>query len=330
MRTYVRPTRRELKDWMRRCAGIHRGSRRSRGRSLPGLARRAGPHLRRSRGTRHQLPRGPRQVRAQQGARGLPAVQLDGQRLQGLQPCLRFLLRSQHPHLSRPERRPRFRAGDRGQGQRAGAAARRSSRRPSWKRELVAFGTNTDPYQWAEGRYELMPPMHRGAAGGRDADLDPDQVVAGPPGPRPVSRARRGRRRRRSTSRCRRSTRRSGARPSRTRPTRASGSRRWPKFNEAGIPSGVLVAPLMPGINDDPELVEEIVSIAEEAGATFVNGIALHLRPGREGGLHVLALGGPPGPGPALRGALRGRRLRRRTSERKRIGALVTRAEPRR
>src|SRR5437016_3877232 len=31
--------------------------------------------------------------------------------------------------------------------------------RPSWKRELVAFGTNTDPYQWAEGRYRLMPPM---------------------------------------------------------------------------------------------------------------------------------------------------------------------------
>ena len=52
------------------------------------------------------------------------------------------------------------------------------------------------------------------------------------------------------------------------------------KFNEAGIPSGVLVAPLMPGINDDPEQVEEIVAIAEEAGATFVNGIGLHLRPG--------------------------------------------------
>ena len=52
------------------------------------------------------------------------------------------------------------------------------------------------------------------------------------------------------------------------------------KLNEAGIPSGVLVAPLMPGINDSPEQVEEIVSIAEEAGATFVNGIALHLRTG--------------------------------------------------
>jgi DNA repair photolyase len=36
----------------------------------------------------------------------------------------------------------------------------------------------------------------------------------------------------------------------------------------------------MPGINDDPEQVEEIVRIAEEAGATFVNGIGLHLRPG--------------------------------------------------
>src|SRR5437763_14820980 len=29
--------------------------------------------------------------------------------------------------------------------------------RPSWKREHVALGTNTDPYQWAEGRYRLMP-----------------------------------------------------------------------------------------------------------------------------------------------------------------------------
>ena len=28
--------------------------------------------------------------------------------------------------------------------------------RPSWKREHVALGTNTDPYQWVEGRYRLM------------------------------------------------------------------------------------------------------------------------------------------------------------------------------
>ncbi|MGJ0203272.1 Rv2578c family radical SAM protein [Leucobacter sp. gxy201] len=29
--------------------------------------------------------------------------------------------------------------------------------RPSWRRETVALGTNTDPYQRAEGRYRLMP-----------------------------------------------------------------------------------------------------------------------------------------------------------------------------
>ncbi|MEA2470915.1 MAG: hypothetical protein QOE38_1914, partial [Thermoleophilaceae bacterium] len=34
---------------------------------------------------------------------------------------------------------------------------RRELARPSWKREHVALGTNTDPYQWVEGRYKLMP-----------------------------------------------------------------------------------------------------------------------------------------------------------------------------
>lgn len=33
----------------------------------------------------------------------------------------------------------------------------RELRRPSWSRETVALGTNTDPYQRAEGRYALMP-----------------------------------------------------------------------------------------------------------------------------------------------------------------------------
>ncbi len=34
---------------------------------------------------------------------------------------------------------------------------RRELGRPSWRRETVALGTNTDPYQRAEGRYALMP-----------------------------------------------------------------------------------------------------------------------------------------------------------------------------
>ncbi len=35
--------------------------------------------------------------------------------------------------------------------------ARAELMKPSWKREHVALGTNTDPYQWVESRYRLMP-----------------------------------------------------------------------------------------------------------------------------------------------------------------------------
>jgi len=40
----------------------------------------------------------------------------------------------------------------------------------------------------------------------------------------------------------------------------------------------VLVAPLMPGINDEPAQVAKILELATEAGAAYVTGIALHLR----------------------------------------------------
>ena len=151
--------------------------------------------------------------------------------------------------------------------------------RPSWKRELVAFGTNTDPYQWAEGRYELMPPMLEAL---RDTRT-PTSVLSKSPLPLrdlelfkqiaevadvsvnfsiPTMEERAWRE---------------------TEPHTPHPRKRMEAvaaFNEAGIPSGVLIAPLMPGINDEPEQVEEIVKLAEEAGATFVNGIGLHLRPG--------------------------------------------------
>ncbi|MFE6736530.1 Rv2578c family radical SAM protein [Microbacterium sp. NPDC057650] len=40
----------------------------------------------------------------------------------------------------------------------------RELRRGSWKHETVALGTNTDPYQRAEGRYRLMPGIIRALA----------------------------------------------------------------------------------------------------------------------------------------------------------------------
>jgi DNA repair photolyase len=51
-------------------------------------------------------------------------------------------------------------------------------------------------------------------------------------------------------------------------------------MNEAGVPSGILIAPLMPGINDSPEQVGEILRIAEDAGAISAPAMPLHLRPG--------------------------------------------------
>jgi DNA repair photolyase len=42
----------------------------------------------------------------------------------------------------------------------------------------------------------------------------------------------------------------------------------------------VLVAPVLPGISDAPEQLEEVVSACLEAGATSLSSILLHLRPG--------------------------------------------------
>jgi DNA repair photolyase len=50
------------------------------------------------------------------------------------------------------------------------------------------------------------------------------------------------------------------------------------ELNRAGIATGVLIAPLMPGINDAPEQVEEILALAGEAGARSIGSVGLHLR----------------------------------------------------
>ena len=61
-------------------------------------------------------------------------------------------------------------------------------------------------------------------------------------------------------------------------PNPGRGWRRVAELTRAGIRTGVLVAPLMPGINDSPEQVAQILELASEAGAAYVTGIALHLR----------------------------------------------------
>jgi DNA repair photolyase len=50
------------------------------------------------------------------------------------------------------------------------------------------------------------------------------------------------------------------------------------ELNRAGIPTGILIAPLMPGVNDAPQQLEPLLELAAAAGATSIGGVALHLR----------------------------------------------------
>lgn len=154
----------------------------------------------------------------------------------------------------------------------------RAELRPSrWRGELVAMGTNTDPYQRCEGKYRLT----RGIIGAlieaenpfsiltkstlilRDLDLlgaaarrglvrvslsvgTVDDAVwrATEPGTPPPGR--------------------------RLRAVR--------QLNDAGVPTGVLIAPILPGLSDAPEQLAAVARAAVDAGAVSIGHVVLHLR----------------------------------------------------
>src|SRR3954468_8056619 len=156
---------------------------------------------------------------------------------------------------------------------------RRELARPTWKREHVALGTNTDPYQRAEGRYRLMPgvidalagsgtpfsiltkgtlarrdiPLLRAAAQDVPLGLGVSMAIwddalhaslePGVPTPR--------------------------ARLELVR-----------SLAEAGLPCGVFLAPVLPGLTDDEESLDAAIGAVARSGATGVTVLALHLRPG--------------------------------------------------
>jgi DNA repair photolyase len=144
----------------------------------------------------------------------------------------------------------------------------------SWKHEHVAMGTNTDPYQWVESRYKLMPGIWEAlAATGtpgsiltksplllRDIEVMKrvPEIGANLSVPTLDEKAWRA-----------------------TEPHTPHPRKRLEavaELNRAGIPCGILIAPLMPGVNDSPEQVARIIELAAEAGAVSIGGIALHLR----------------------------------------------------
>jgi DNA repair photolyase len=149
--------------------------------------------------------------------------------------------------------------------------------RSSWRRELVALGTNTDPYQWVESRYRMMPAI---LAALEEARTPVSVLTKSPLVMRDVEIFERMAKRLPISVNLSVPTLDEEAWRA-TEPHTPSPSARLDAVAELrrrDIDSGVLIAPLMPGINDKPEQVQPIIDRAKEADATFLGGVALHLR----------------------------------------------------
>jgi DNA repair photolyase len=149
--------------------------------------------------------------------------------------------------------------------------------RPKWTGEHVALGTNTDPYQWVEGRYKLMQGIWEAM---RDAANPCSILTKSPLLLRDLALMRQINERTEFSAALSIPTLEEKAWRA-TEPRTPNPRARLEAVGElsrAGIRTGVLIAPLMPGVNDQPEQVEEITRLAYEAGASHVTPIALHLR----------------------------------------------------
>jgi DNA repair photolyase len=148
-----------------------------------------------------------------------------------------------------------------------------------WAGELIAMGTNTDPYQRAEGKYRLT----RGIVEALIEQANPFSILT------------------KSTLVLRdlellaEAARRTDVRVNlsigtldeavwRTTepgtPHPAQRVRAVEQLNAAGVPTGVLVAPVLPDLSDGPEQLEAVVRACVQAGARSISPVLLHLRPG--------------------------------------------------
>ncbi len=155
----------------------------------------------------------------------------------------------------------------------------RELRSPRWRREPVAMGTNTDPYQRAEGRYRLMPGIVDSLArsGTPFSVLTKGTVLA------------------RDLPRLRAASadvpvglgvsialldRELQARLEPGAPSPEARLQLVRRITDAGLPCGVMVAPVLPMLTDSVDALDALLARIAAAGATGATALALHLRPG--------------------------------------------------
>lgn len=156
---------------------------------------------------------------------------------------------------------------------------RRELARRSWRRELVVVGAATDPYQPAEAKYKVTRGILEAL---RDFRTPVSIITKGPlvlrdlPLLQELGRA-------------------AGAEVNVTIPT--MDERAWRtlepgtappaarmevvrRLNAAGVPAGVFVAPILPGIGDSEAALRQVLEAAAAAGAPYAMPITLRLQPG--------------------------------------------------
>jgi DNA repair photolyase len=150
-------------------------------------------------------------------------------------------------------------------------------RSPRWHGDHIAMGTNTDPYQHAEGKYHLT----RGIVETLSRARNPFSILTKSTlilrdGAALAAAARRtevavsfsigtlDRRVWKLTE------------PGTPPPDRRVEALR--RLTALGIPCGVLVAPVLPGLSDGEAQLREVVEACADAGAVSITGVALHLR----------------------------------------------------
>lgn len=155
----------------------------------------------------------------------------------------------------------------------------RELRAPRWGREPVALGTNTDPYQRAEGRYRLMPGIIDALAGsGTPLSVLTKGTMLVRDLPRLVAAAREvpvslGV----SIALVDRAVQ-ASVEPGTPSPAARLDLVR--RISDAGLSCGVLVAPVLPLLTDSDEALDAVLARVAAAGATSAGVMALHLRPG--------------------------------------------------